>query len=465
MADRDDEADGRPSLRPYDEPWYRRLPNDAASFLYGDNATMRQAEGMRTLMGPHSLFNLPGLAHEGVDISREGLARGDYPSAAFGALQTGLAVTPFGSFAKQAATAPFRAYLESQAAKHAAEAMKGPWGNPGMLEKQLDQPQMPRNEISLPFHRDQIEAYQKQGIPHSPFSSGPLTDEQKAENFAYTQKLDQLRNGYADVSPDSTYGMDLAARDAKAQRMVPMSPDLLRKEYDDLIDRSKTLMQREKQTDLQYDPIEGTWVGVEGNTKPDYNRPWYRGENEELAPNYMKYRRRRNAHIDWGPTPEEGMAEDLRTFAGNNEHNPKLMQQADALADQVSGINARQAPHWDRLQRERDAWNKVIFGPDSLTSERRRIGYYHDVDRFQKEGEAMGRPYVVPRGHDPAMEIDELNKLLKMDPRARGVADNPELAQQIYDDFWRHERELRNKGLPTNHDLYLEHMKIGRAHV
>ena len=56
-----------PSLRSYDEPWYRRLPNAMADLIYGENASAAQASGVRRILGTEN----PGRENLPVGVLRD----------------------------------------------------------------------------------------------------------------------------------------------------------------------------------------------------------------------------------------------------------------------------------------------------------------------------------------------------------------------------------------------------------
>lgn len=449
-----DENDRRPpEMRSHEGPWYDKAAGDLSEKMGDTPESMRWA---KKLTGPENPLNAPAWITEGVDHMRTGWKTGDYPRMGFGALETGAGALPFAG----GAASVFQRLARQSAARRAAEAAKGPWGNPEYHDRWLNEqpPQLVRNPINATVEKArEIDAFNNEGLPHNGFG-GPLTDAQKAENFAKTQQLDQRRRNYDEFAGQPyAYGRDL--HNSRPVQQRPMTTEELRSQYRKMLDDADALMRREKQADVQYDPMDGNWYGVEGKEAKKGNRVWY---PDDPLDTYADAQRQRQhyygSYTPDIPTPEKALADRLTEFGGNNEHNPYLMQQADALADRVGGINAQQKPHWDRISREQDAWNKVLFGGRYVGED--GIQYHKDVDKFMRDAQQAGRPYNVPKGHDPEMDIQEFKQLLALDPRARHVADNPQLAKQIYDDFWKEEYKALAEGRPTNHDLYMHQQKM-----
>lgn len=84
-----------PELRAYTPPWYDRVSNIIADYIYGDNANAQQRAGVHHFIGPENPVNFPAQISEGWNAFRLGVDLGDPKQAALGAMQVGMSV-PFG---------------------------------------------------------------------------------------------------------------------------------------------------------------------------------------------------------------------------------------------------------------------------------------------------------------------------------------------------------------------------------
>lgn len=146
----------REEARAYEFPWYRRLGHELTDWWYGPDANAQQGAKVQHLVGPENPFNIPGQISEGVDRFNEGYRRGDVGQMGHGAVEAGFAMLPPALGASRLTGRIAEGALAKREAAHAAEAAKGPWGNPKMIDEVANRPQPPRHELNEP-------AAQKQG--------------------------------------------------------------------------------------------------------------------------------------------------------------------------------------------------------------------------------------------------------------------------------------------------------------
>ncbi len=396
----------QPELRPYEFPWYRRAGHALTDMIYGENATPQQGEWVQKFTGPENPFNFPAQITHGSENVMQGYRSGDPLLMGAGALEAGLAsvIPAYAGFS--VAAAPFRAAARQRAARDAAEAAKGPWGNPGMFEEHLDRPQAPRHELNQPKNTPKRQRSYKE------MNSEYEDLENEAKNFMMPGRGEPPTLGDVSMGPDGQF-------------------------YGTLEPRSRS----------------------------DGNRWWYprEFENYDRAKNAWESYSRYGGYYPGSKAPQqpiEGLADDVVRFGRNNENIPGVYEQAEALAQRLRGIDAAQAPEREALRKQFNNWdnstgfgyNRQLFKDVEKANpglEPNRIGdytrhghrYLDDARKFTK-----GDDHYIGDGNDH-------NALRRILVNEFGADPNdPASIEKAYQAFWAQERARRAAGQRTIHD-------------
>lgn len=345
----------------------------------------------------------PVMAYQGGHHAAQGYAQGDVGKGALGALELGLAGLPVVSGVRQMA----RKIGETRAEAQAADAAKGPWGNPEMLDDLLNRPQTPRHELNAP--RD----------------AGLLAGPQRRSS-------EQLNN-----------------------------------EYQALIDEGRAFvrpqMKDNRGEEISYNPLTGQYSGYESIPVKDGHR-WNHSPTPDEA--YQQaFNARRSYHSEnIGPTPAQALAADIRRHGANNEHVPGFYDKADALAQRLEMIEARQRPMYEANLRDHDNLSAVTGfydkgGKDPFHPEYEGQGhrYLEDARKFGQQRVDMGKD--AESFH--SLENDELQRILTHDFGA-DLRDKPSI-EQAYNAFWADENARRAAGQMTRHEESARQLKWSNA--